>query len=105
MAVILQEAGAEVQRRRLLRIMKQRQEAHARGSEAQHTTHLWSQHHLRRAGVALPEVQWPGQEGKGGKQSKGGARSSQWWSSSPGWWGGASSGSWWGSSSSSGWRW
>ena len=78
MAVILQEAGAEVQRRRLLRIMKQRQEAHERGSEAQHTTHLWSQHHLRRAGVALPEAQWPGQEGKGGKQSKGGARSSQW---------------------------
>ena len=124
MASVLREAGfsaalsEEVKRRRLLRIFSQRVEIHEAGDTAAvHTTHLWSQHHLRQAGLPLPEVQWPGQEGKGGKGSKGGkggkggqegkgrAWLTPWWSNSQDWWGNASSGSWWGRSSSSGRPW
>jgi hypothetical protein len=70
MATSLQEAGvsavssANVEHRRLLRVMKRRLDAFERGIEFRHTTHLWPQFHLRRAGVQLPDVQWPGTRGR-----------------------------------------
>ena len=130
MAVVSGEAGMvaasseQVRRRRMLRIMSKRQEEYERGRDPQYTTHLWTQHHLRQAGVNLPEVQWPskgkegegkGQEGKGTCKGKappasGPKGSRQWQGASRQWQGAASSSSssqpWWrglGSKGGGGW--
>ena len=53
--------------RRIARIMMHRQEKFLTGQPSSHTICRWPQHHLRGAGVSLPEVQW---REKGHKKSR-----------------------------------
>ena len=61
----MQSQPDTVKRRRVARIMKKREEYYAEGMVWNYTTHVWSQHHLRNAGVKLPPVVWPKLEAKG----------------------------------------
>ena len=64
MANQLREAGVSrasqeaLKCRRVASIMKRRHEKFVAGQRCYYTTQKWPQHHLRAAGVSLPEVQW-----------------------------------------------